>query len=222
VTAALEATGLSKRYGAGWALRDCSLSIPSGRVTALVGPNGAGKTTLLHLAIGLLDPSAGSVRVLGARARENPDLLGRIGFVAQDVPLYPTFRVRELLELGRRLNPRWESDLASTRLERLGVPFDRHAGKLSGGERAQVALAMALAKRPELLVLDEPVASLDPLARREFLGVVMEESPKRACRSSCPPTSSETSSVSATTSSSSRRRDCRSQGRASDSSSPTG
>ena len=171
----IEATGLSKRYGTHWALRDCSLAIPAGRVTALVGPNGAGKSTMLHLAVGLLDPTAGTVTMLGARARENPDVLSRLGFVAQGVPLYPTFRVRELITLGGHLNPRWDEHLAAERLERLGIPFDRQAGTLSGGERAQVALALALAKRPELLILDEPVASLDPLARREFLSVLMEE-----------------------------------------------
>jgi ABC-2 type transport system ATP-binding protein len=172
-TAALEATGLGKRYGRTWALRDCTLELPRGRVAALVGPNGAGKTTLLHLAVGLLAPSTGSIRALGRAPGKDPDLLARVGFVAQDAPLYGDFTGAELLRLGVALNRRFDLALARDRLDRLGVPLDRKLGRLSGGQRAQVALAMALAKRPELLLLDEPVASLDPLARREFLQVLM-------------------------------------------------
>jgi ABC-2 type transport system ATP-binding protein len=172
---ALHTTALGKRYGSKWALRDCTLEIPTGAVAALVGPNGAGKTTLLHLAIGLSKPSAGDVRVLGWSASDHPLIvLPRIGFVAQDHPLYRGFKLGELLKLGRKLNPRWDDDLARARLERLGLRLDQKAGKLSGGQQAQVALTLALAKRPELLVLDEPVASLDPLARREFLQSLME------------------------------------------------
>lgn len=172
---ALHTTALGKRYGSKWALRDCTLEIPTGAVAALVGPNGAGKTTLLHLAIGLSKPSAGDVRVLGWSANDHPLIvLPRIGFVAQDHPLYRGFKLGELLKLGRKLNPRWDDDLARARLERLGLRLDQKAGKLSGGQQAQVALTLALAKRPELLVLDEPVASLDPLARREFLQSLME------------------------------------------------
>ncbi|MEI8409906.1 MULTISPECIES: ABC transporter ATP-binding protein [unclassified Kribbella] len=169
----LETTGLGKRYGRTWALRDCSLRIPAGRVAALVGPNGAGKTTLLHLAVGLLRPDAGSVRVLGRTPAADKGLLTQVGFVAQDAPMYPDFTVPDLLKMGQKLNQRWDSELAAGRLERLRIPFDRKVGKLSGGQRAQVALALALAKRPELLLLDEPVASLDPLARREFLQALM-------------------------------------------------
>ena len=172
---ALEANGLGRRYGAKWALRDCTLEIPEGTVTALVGPNGAGKTTLLQLAIGLLRPSAGELRVLGrdplAEVRE---MLPRVGFVAQEHPLHRGFTVADTLELGRRLNPRWDGDLARARIARLGLDPQQKVGKLSGGQQAQVALTLALAKRPELLLLDEPVASLDPLARREFLGTLME------------------------------------------------
>jgi ABC-2 type transport system ATP-binding protein len=174
VTAALETTALSKRYGRTWALRDCSLSVPTGRIVALVGPNGAGKTTLLHLAVGLLEPTSGVVRTLGSTPRERADVLARIAFVAQDVPLYPGFRVREMLELGRHLNPRWDAELALDRIRRYDIDPRQRAGTLSGGQRAQVALALAVAKRPELLVLDEPLASLDPLARREFLASLME------------------------------------------------
>ncbi len=172
---AVQTQGLGKRYGSQWALRDCSLAIPAGSVTALVGPNGAGKTTLLHLVIGLSEPSAGEVRVLGWSARRQPQIvLPRIGFVAQEHPLYRGFRLREMLKLGRKLNPRWDDELARERLERLGLPLARKVGTLSGGQQAQVALTLALAKRPELLVLDEPVAALDPLARREFLQSLME------------------------------------------------
>jgi ABC-2 type transport system ATP-binding protein len=167
---ALETSGLGKRYGRTWALRDCSLTLPAGRVAGLVGPNGAGKTTLLHLAVGLLRPDAGSVRVLDGAPRE---MLPRVGFVAQDAPLYRDFHAADLITMGRKLNKRWDSDFARERLEHLRIPLDRKVGKLSGGQRAQVALALALAKQPDLLLLDEPVASLDPLARREFLQVLM-------------------------------------------------
>ncbi|MEV0282968.1 MULTISPECIES: ABC transporter ATP-binding protein [unclassified Kribbella] len=173
MSTALETTGLGKRYGRTWALRDCSLRLPAGRVAALVGPNGAGKTTLLHLAVGLLRPDAGSVRVLGRTPAADADLLTQVGFVAQDAPMYPDFTVLDLLKMGQKLNRQWDSALAAGRLERLRIPFDRKVGKLSGGQRAQVALALALAKRPEILILDEPVASLDPLARREFLQALM-------------------------------------------------
>ncbi len=175
MTAALHTTGLGKRYGAHWALRDCSLELPVGRVVALVGPNGAGKTTLLQLAVGLTTPSAGSVAVFGLAPSAQPrQVLPRVGFVAQEQPLYRRFSVADMLTLGRKLNPRWDDALARTRLARLGLPLDRQVGRLSGGQRSQVALVMALAKRPDLLLLDEPVASLDPLARREFLTVLME------------------------------------------------
>jgi ABC-2 type transport system ATP-binding protein len=173
--AAVETEALGKRYGSQWALRDCSLQIPAGSVTALVGPNGAGKTTLLQLAVGLSEPSAGEVRVLGWSAREQPQLvLPRVGFVAQDHPLYRGFSLADMLKLGRKLNPRWDDELARERLERLGIPLGQKVGRLSGGQQAQLALTLALAKRPELLVLDEPVAALDPLARREFLQALME------------------------------------------------
>ena len=144
-----------------------------GRIAALVGPNGAGKTTLLHLAVGLLAPTAGAIRVLGGTPGRDPALLARVGFVAQDAPLYGDFNVADHLTMGAKLNPRFDQALARDRLGRLGIPLDRRVGTLSGGQRAQVALAMALAKRPELLLLDEPVASLDPLARREFLQALM-------------------------------------------------
>jgi ABC-2 type transport system ATP-binding protein len=168
---ALEAETLGRRYGRTWALRDCSFQLPAGRVAALVGPNGAGKTTLLHLAVGLLTPTTGSARVFGASPQSARP---RVGFVAQDHPLYRTLSVAETLTLGRKLNPHWDDALAKTRLQRLGVPLDRPVGKLSGGQQAQLALTLALAKQPDLLLLDEPVASLDPLARRDFLRALAE------------------------------------------------
>jgi len=174
MTAILRAEGLGKRYRQRWALRDCTLQVPTGRVVGLVGPNGAGKTTLLHMAVGLLEPTAGSIDVLGARPAATPAQLGRVGFVAQQTPLYGSLSVADHLQLGAWLNPAWDGALAQTRIDQLGLDRRQRAGKLSGGQQAQLALTLAIAKRPELLVLDEPVASLDPLARREFLQRLME------------------------------------------------
>ena len=173
--AAVSTRGLGKRYGATWALHNCTLEIPAGTVTGLVGPNGAGKTTLLHLVIGLSKPTEGAVEVLGLSPRHDAgSLLPRLGFVAQDHPLYRSLTIAETLTFGRKLNPRWDERLALDRVERLGLSLGKKVGTLSGGQQAQVALTLALAKRPDLLILDEPVASLDPLARREFLNAVME------------------------------------------------
>jgi ABC-2 type transport system ATP-binding protein len=170
---AISTQGLGKRSGSKWALQDCTIEVPEGSVTALVGPNGAGKTTLLQLAVGLTRPSAGDVTVLGLSPRD-PALLARVGFVGQEHPLHRGFTVAETLKLGRKLNPGWDDALAHERVQRLDLPLDCTVGRLSGGQRAQVALTVAVAKRPELLLLDEPVASLDPLARREFLNSLME------------------------------------------------
>lgn len=174
MTFALEASGLGKRYGRRWALRECTLSVPAGRVVGLVGPNGAGKTTLLQLAVGLLAPTSGTIEVLGGEPAGNPAQLGRVGFVAQDTPIYGALSVADHLRLGAWLNPGWDAAMAQGRIDQLGLDPRQRAGKLSGGQRAQLALTLALAKRPELLILDEPVASLDPLARREFLQHLME------------------------------------------------
>ena len=174
MNAVLEAKGLSKRYGRRWALTDCDLQVPPGRVAALVGPNGAGKTTLLHLAVGLLSPTSGSIEVLGGKVAATPAQLARVGFVAQETPTYASLTVADHLHLGDRLNPNWDRQLAENRIHELGLNPAQPAGKLSGGQRAQLALTLAMAKRPELLLLDEPVASLDPLARREFLQSLME------------------------------------------------
>lgn len=168
--APIEATGLGKRYGRTWALRDCSIRVPAGKIVGLVGPNGAGKTTFIHLVAGLLRPTCGEVRVFGRSPEADAlRLLDRVGFVAQDAPLYSTFSVADMLQFGRRLNRRWDQAAAEDRMRRLHIPPDRRIGQLSGGQRSQVALALALGKRPELLLLDEPVARLDPLARREFM-----------------------------------------------------
>jgi ABC-2 type transport system ATP-binding protein len=172
---ALRCDGVGKRYGSIWALRDCTLQIPAGSVTALVGPNGAGKTTLLQLAVGMSAPTSGEIETLGWAPRSAPQMvLPRIGFVAQDHPLYRGFTLAEMLGFGRRLNARWDDALARRRLAGLGLELKQQVGKLSGGQQAQLALTLALAKRPELLLLDEPAASLDPLARREFLQALME------------------------------------------------
>ena len=170
----LSAHGLGKRYGHRWALNECDFEIPSGHVVGLVGPNGAGKTTLLHLAVGLLTPSAGSIDVLGNRPSDDPAQLARVGFVAQDTPTYARLTVDDHLALGAHMNPGWDADVARRRIEDLDLDPAQRAGTLSGGQRAQLALTLAVAKRPEFLILDEPVASLDPLARREFLQTLME------------------------------------------------
>ncbi|HEY3843124.1 MAG TPA: ABC transporter ATP-binding protein [Acidimicrobiales bacterium] len=165
----VQTTGLGKRYGSLWALQDCSVSVPPGRVTALVGPNGAGKTTLLKVLAGLIAPSTGAAAVLGRRPQQTSEFLDSIGFLAQEVPLYRRLSADDHLAVGARLNRHWDATGARARLATLRVPIDRPVATLSGGQRAQVGLSLALAKRPQLLLLDEPVAALDPLARREFL-----------------------------------------------------
>jgi ABC-2 type transport system ATP-binding protein len=174
VTAVVRAEGLGKRYRRRWALQDCTVEIPAGHVTGLVGPNGAGKTTLLNLAVGMMPPTTGTIEVCGGRPGAGAEQLAKVGYVAQDTPTYPSLTVEEHLRLGRHLNPRWDDAVARQRIERLRLDPKQRAGKLSGGQRAQLALTIGLAKRPELLILDEPVASLDPLARREFLQILME------------------------------------------------
>jgi ABC-2 type transport system ATP-binding protein len=169
----IETTGLDKRYGSTWALRECALAIPAGHVAALVGPNGAGKTTLLNLAVGLAAPTAGTITVLGGMRAGSPAALDGIAFVAQDAPLYKNLSAADMLHLTRNLNRRFDQPYAQTRLDELGIPLKRKAGKLSGGQQAQLALTLALARRPQLLVLDEPVAMLDPIARHDFMASVM-------------------------------------------------
>ena len=174
MTAVIEASGLGKQYRRTWALRDCTLAIPDGHVVGLVGPNGAGKTTLLHLSAGLLTSTRGTISVLGEPPAVSPAQLARVGFVAQDTPVYARMTVADHLRLGAWLNPGWDEKLEQRRTGQLGLDPKQRAGSLSGGQRAQLALTLAIAKRPELLLLDEPVASLDPLARREFLQGLME------------------------------------------------
>jgi len=174
VNAVIEASGLGKRYGRRWALADCTLAVPAGRVTGLVGPNGAGKSTLLQLAAGLLEPDSGGIRVLDEPPARTPAQLGRVGFLAQDAPVYAGLSVAGHLRMGALLNHGWDAEFAERRISRLGLHLRQRAGSLSGGQRAQLALTLAVAKRPGLLLLDEPVASLDPVARREFLRDLME------------------------------------------------
>jgi ABC-2 type transport system ATP-binding protein len=169
----IEATGLGKRYGGTWALRECSLSIPAGHVAALVGPNGAGKSTLLNLAVGLAAPSAGSVTVLGGRRPGSPAALDGIAFVAQGTPVYKNLSAADMLHLTRNLNCRFDLAFARARLAELGISLKQKAGRMSGGQQAQLALTLALARRPQLLVLDEPVAMLDPMARHDFMATVL-------------------------------------------------
>jgi ABC-2 type transport system ATP-binding protein len=164
---------VTKRYGGTWALRECTLAIPGGHLVALVGPNGAGKTTLLNLAVGLAEPTAGGVTVLGGHPAGSPAALDGIAFVAQDTPLYKNLSAADMLHLTRSLNRRFDQPFAEARLGQLGIPLKRKSEKLSGGQRAQLALTLALARRPRLLVLDEPMAMLDPLARHDFMASVM-------------------------------------------------
>src|SRR6516162_8305825 len=174
MTAVIETQALGKRYRRLWALSDCTLSVPAGHVVGLVGPNGAGKTTLMSLATGMLAPTTGTIEVLGARPAAGQAQLARVGYLAQNAPVYAELSVADHLRLGAHLNPGWDAGLARDRLELLDLDPRQKAGTLSGGQRAQLALTLAVAKRPELLILDEPVASLDPLARREFLRDLME------------------------------------------------
>ena len=169
----VEASGLGKRYGNTWALRDCTVAIPAGHIVALVGPNGAGKTTLLNLAVGLAAPTAGVVTVLGGRTPGSPAALDGIAFVAQDTPLYKNLSAADMVHVTRNLNRRFDQSYAQARLAELGIPPKRKAGKLSGGQQAQLALTLALARRPRLLVLDEPMAMLDPVARHDFMATVL-------------------------------------------------
>ena len=159
---AIETVGLSKRFGSTWGLQDCSIDVPEGRISALVGPNGAGKTTLLRLLMGLRRPTSGEARVLGRASAQDEDFLASVGFLAQEISLYRRFSAAEHLRIGAHLNRGWDAAAAEQRLTVLRVPLDRPVHSLSGGQRAQVALSLALAKRPRVLLLDEPLAALDP------------------------------------------------------------
>jgi ABC-2 type transport system ATP-binding protein len=174
MTPAISTNGLTKRYGKITALADCTITVPEGRISALIGPNGAGKTTLLRLLAGLTRPTAGEATVNGGPPRQDSAFLADIGFLAQEIPLYRRLSAEDHVRAGAHLNPRWDAESVRERLTALKIPLDRPVGKLSGGQRAQVALALILAKRPRLLLLDEPVAALDPLARRNFLGILVD------------------------------------------------
>jgi ABC-2 type transport system ATP-binding protein len=177
-TNALLLVGVDRAYGHREALRSVSAELPVGRVAALVGRNSAGKTTLLHTVVGLARPDRGRVLVFGKPPRAAlAD--GDVGFVAQEKPVFRRMSVRDQLRVGAHLNRRWDTAYAIARLEALGIGLTRRAGTLSGGEQSQVALTRALAKRPRLLVLDEPAAALDPLARHEFLTAVTTEARER-------------------------------------------
>jgi ABC-2 type transport system ATP-binding protein len=174
VSPALQTVNLTKMYGHHPGLIDANLTIPAGRVIGLVGPNGAGKSTLLGLISGMLQPTTGTIHVLGTTPAANAHQLARVGYVAQDTPVYPTLTITEHLKLGTKLNPTFDLNLAKARLTTLGLDPHHKAGRLSGGQKAQLALTLAAAKRPDLLIFDEPVAALDPLARRQFLQNLME------------------------------------------------
>jgi ABC-2 type transport system ATP-binding protein len=168
----LVAQGLGKRFRRQWALRELTLSIPKGAVVGLAGPNAAGKSALLSLAAGMLGPTEGSISVLGRDPLATPEVLAEIGYVAQGAPLYRSFRVADTIEYARRTNSRWDSEIAEELLTR--IDSRTKVGALSAGERARLALALALGKRPRLVLLDEPFASLDPLAARELLQLLMD------------------------------------------------
>jgi ABC-2 type transport system ATP-binding protein len=163
-TIALEAVGLGKQYRRGWALRDCTFELPAGSIAALVGPNGAGKSTLLHLTNGLLTPTTGHVR-----AHQ------KLAFLGQDKPLYRRFTVAEMLRAGASMNPDWDNAYATKLVEEADVPMRARIGTLSGGQRTRVALAVALGRRPQLIMLDEPLSDLDPLARKEVMQTLLAE-----------------------------------------------
>lgn len=171
---AIVTENLGKRYGSKWALRDCTFAVPEGRVCGLVGANGAGKTTLLRMLAGQSRPSTGNAHVDGRAPADESDFLARVGYLAQEIPLYRRWSVEDHLRMGARLNPNWDDAWSRGHLRMKRIPLDQRVGTLSGGQRAQVGLALALGKRPRVLLLDEPVAALDPLARREFLSTLSE------------------------------------------------
>jgi ABC-2 type transport system ATP-binding protein len=174
MTAAIDTRALGRRFGHKWAVQDCSVAVPHGRVCGLVGANGAGKTTLLRMLAGLSRPTAGSATVADRTPSDTAEFLCDIGFLAQDIPLYRRWNTEDHLRMGAALNPRWDDAFARDRLQALAIPLEQRVGTLSGGQRAQVAMALCLAKRPRVLLLDEPVAALDPLARRAFLAMLAE------------------------------------------------
>jgi ABC-2 type transport system ATP-binding protein len=174
MTTVIQTRGLVKKFRRVTALSDCDVTVPEGCICALIGPNGAGKTTLLRLLSGLARPTAGEMSVLGSAPGQDPAFLAEVGFLAQEIPLYRRFTAEEHISIGAHLNHRWDAALVRDRLTSLNIPLDRAAGSLSGGQRAQLALTLTLAKKPRLVLLDEPVAALDPLARRHFLATMAD------------------------------------------------
>ena len=174
MTTVIQTQGLVKQFRRVIALSDCDVTVPEGRICALIGPNGAGKTTLLRLLSGLARPTAGEMSVLGSPPRQDPAFLAEVAYLAQEIPLYRRFTAEEHISIGAHLNRRWDAALVRDRLKSLKIPLDRAAGSLSGGQRAQLALTLTLAKKPRLVLLDEPVAALDPLARRHFLATMAD------------------------------------------------
>jgi ABC-2 type transport system ATP-binding protein len=169
----IETSELGKRYGKSWALRDCTLTVPAGHLAALVGPNGAGKSTLMNITAGLTVPTSGTATVLDGHPAGSAAALNGVAFVAQDAPIYRSLSAGDMLHLTRNLNKQFDASFARTRLAELGIPLNKKAGRLSGGQQSQLALTLALARRPRLLILDEPLAALDPIARQDFLAAVM-------------------------------------------------
>ncbi|MEU4119235.1 ABC transporter ATP-binding protein [Kitasatospora sp. NPDC028055] len=178
VAPALEAVGLGRRYRGEWALHACDFTVPSGRICGVVGPNGAGKSTLLSLAARQLTPTEGELRVFGASADTHEER-ARVAYVAQDKPLYPGLTVAETLRMGRELNPVWDQETAEQIVDQGELRRKARIGSLSGGQRTRVSLALALGKRPDLLLLDEPMADLDPLARHQLMGTLMSAAAER-------------------------------------------
>jgi ABC-2 type transport system ATP-binding protein len=169
----IETSELGKRYGKSWALQDCTLAVPAGHLAALVGPNGAGKSTLMNMTAGLTAATSGTATVLDGHPAGSPVALNGVAFVAQDAPVYKNLSAGDMLHLTRNLNRHFDTGFARSRLADLGIPLNKKAGKLSGGQQSQLALTLALARRPRLLILDEPLAALDPLARHDFMQSVM-------------------------------------------------
>lgn len=170
----LRVDSAGKRFRRDWALRDCSFTLRRGTITALVGPNGAGKSTLMAAAAGLLALTEGEIAVDGTAAGSGP-AHPELGYLAQDKPLYRQHRVGTMLEIGRHLNQRWDSGLAARLCDEAGLDRRAKVGTLSGGQRTRLALALVLARRPSLLLLDEPLADLDPLARLEVQQTLLAE-----------------------------------------------
>jgi ABC-2 type transport system ATP-binding protein len=179
-TLPMETHAVSKRYGrrfrqGRWALHDVDLQIPEGSVTALVGPNGAGKTTLIRICMAFERPTSGRVELAGVDPwKDRTAALRRVGYVPQSPAVYRGLSVEDHVAMAASLHSGFDAAYARRRLEQLGIPLDQRADTLSGGQAAQLGLAVALGTRASILLLDEPLANLDPLARREFIHVLLD------------------------------------------------